>query len=77
MNDAKLDGKNGKSKRTRYPKEYQINAAKMVYEKGYSIDETARLLNCGRESVRRWVNLYDPSPLHRRQKFGEKIRRGR
>ena len=33
MNDAKLDGKNGKSKRTRYPKEYQINAAKMVYEK--------------------------------------------
>ncbi len=61
MSDDKLDGKTGKSKRTRYPKEYQINAAKMIYEKGHSIDDTARLLNCGRESVRRWVNLYDPS----------------
>lgn len=61
MSDDKSDGRTGKSRRTRYPKEYQINTVKMVYEKGYSIDETARLLNCGRESVRRWVNMYDPS----------------
>lgn len=33
MSDDKLDGKTGKSRRTRYPKEYQINVVKMVYEK--------------------------------------------
>jgi transposase len=37
-----------------YPAEFREKAVRLVTERGYTIDDVAEQLGCGRESIRRW-----------------------
>ena len=50
-------GKRGK----RYPRDFKLNAARLVVEGGYSYRKVADHLGVTVESIRRWVNSFKES----------------
>jgi transposase len=45
----------------RYPKEFKLEAAKLVVERGYSFREAAKQLGVGDSSIRYWIDKYTKS----------------
>lgn len=49
------------SKQKRYAREFQLQAAQMVVEQGFSRAETARKLGVSEWSIRKWVQRFQAS----------------
>ena len=45
-----------KEKRKHYPKQFKVDAVKLVNEQGYKVSEAARNLGIHHSSLRRWKN---------------------
>ena len=50
-----------------YDKDFKIEAAKQVSERGYNISEVAKRLGVNRISLSNWVKKYTPNPVQSKQ----------
>ena len=79
-----------KEKRKHYPKQFKVDAVKLVNEQGYKVSEAARNLGIHHSSLRRWKNQLitdgskafpgkghispEKEELHRLRKENERLR---
>ena len=51
----------------RYTEEFRIEAAKQITERGHSFRDVAKRLGVTTNSLRAWIEKYEPGPQHATQ----------